>query len=166
MVHRDAIHEATGKNTIASDKGFRPTDRSLPIALLRAREAVMEPIRTMLAQSGISEQKWRVLRVLDEAGPLEQTAIAESACLLLSSLTRLLGAMESEGLVTRQTGARDRRKSIVTITNQGQAIIASHTKESRAIFQELEAQFGSERLERLLDMLEDLARNEQRHDRP
>ena len=45
----------------------------------------MGPIREMLTKSGISEQKWRVLRVLDEMGPVEQTAIAEAACLLLPS---------------------------------------------------------------------------------
>ena len=36
----------------------------LPIALMRAREQVMAPIRNMLADSGITEQQWRVLRVL------------------------------------------------------------------------------------------------------
>ena len=54
-----------------SQNSFRPTDRSLPIALLRAREKVMEPVREILAHSNISEQKWRVLRVVDEAGPVE-----------------------------------------------------------------------------------------------
>jgi len=44
-----------------SDKiNLGSTDRSLPIALLRARETVMEPVRDMLSESGISEQKWRV----------------------------------------------------------------------------------------------------------
>ena len=47
---------------------LRRTSRSLPIALLRARETVMAPIREMLAESDINEQKWRVLRVLDEVG--------------------------------------------------------------------------------------------------
>ena len=38
------------------------TSRSLPIALIRAREGVMAPIREMLAETGITEQQWRVLR--------------------------------------------------------------------------------------------------------
>lgn len=137
--------------------GFRPTERSLPIALLRARESVMEPIREMLAQSGISEQKWRVLRVLEQYGPVEHTVIAEAACLLLSSLTRLLGSMEREGLVERRAGEEDRRKSIVSITAKGRSLIDAHAQESRAIFERLEAEFGRERLERLLDLLEDLS---------
>ena len=66
-----------------TDVGFRKTKRSLPIALLRAREQVMEPIRAMLADSGVTEQKWRVLRVLEEAGEIEPTVIAREACLHL-----------------------------------------------------------------------------------
>ena len=66
---------------------LRRTARSLPIALLRARERVMGPIREILNESGISEQKFRVLRVVEESGPMEQTALAQQACLLLPSLT-------------------------------------------------------------------------------
>ena len=47
-----------------TDPPLRRTGRSLPIALLRARETVMGPIRDMLTTSGVNEQKWRVLRVV------------------------------------------------------------------------------------------------------
>ena len=50
--------------------------RALPIALLEAREAVMSRFRPMLATHDITEQQWRVLRVLAEAGPLEATELA------------------------------------------------------------------------------------------
>lgn len=135
---------------------LRQTDRSLPIALLRARETVMAPIRIMLSESGISEQKWRVIRVLAEAGPMEQTALATRACLLLPSLTRMLRAMESEGLLTRASDERDGRKSIVSITEKGRNVINDHAASSRAIFAELEMRFGADKLEQLLDLLEDL----------
>ena len=135
---------------------LRRTDRSLPIALLRARETVMAPVRVMLAQSGISEQKWRVIRVLDEAGPMEQTALAQAACLLLPSLTRMLRAMEVEGLLQRATDTSDRRKSIVTLTGAGRAVLQDHAQASAAIAAELEARFGTRELETLLDLLEAL----------
>ena len=65
------------------------TNRSLPIALLRAREKVMGPIRAMLSDVGVTEQQWRVLRVLDERGPLDPTEIADRSVLLLPRLTRI-----------------------------------------------------------------------------
>lgn len=138
------------------NRPIRPTGRSLPIALLRGREKVMGPIREMLAKSELNEQKWRVLRVLNEGGPMEHTAIAEASCLLLPSLTRMLGAMEEEGLLRRQPGEKDRRKSIATITEAGRALIFQHVEQSNAIFDRLEEQFGRERLETLLDLLDDL----------
>ncbi|MCA3446318.1 MAG: homoprotocatechuate degradation operon regulator HpaR [Rhodobacter sp.] len=137
---------------------LRQTRRSLPIALLRAREQVMGPIRDMLAQSGVSEQKWRVLRVVQEKGPLELSQIAEEACLLLSSLTRMIGPMVAEGLITRTTPPEDRRKTVVAISPQGEALIRAHAADSAAIFARMEAEFGEARLEQLLDLLEALQR--------
>jgi homoprotocatechuate degradation regulator HpaR len=135
---------------------LRRTRRSLPIALLRARETVMGPIREMLSQSDINEQKWRVLRVLDERGPCELTQVAKDACLLLPSLTRIIRAMEEEGLATRATDPEDRRKTIASITDAGRALIVAHLAESNAIFARLERDFGHEKLEELLDLLDEL----------
>ena len=135
---------------------LRRTRRSLPVALLRARETVMGPIREMLSQSDINEQKWRVLRVLDERGPCELTQVAKDACLLLPSLTRIIRAMEEEGLATRATDPEDRRKTIASITDAGRALIVAHLAESNAIFARLERDFGHEKLEELLDLLDEL----------
>jgi homoprotocatechuate degradation regulator HpaR len=135
---------------------LRQTQRSLPIALLRAREVVMGPIRDMLATSGVNEQKWRVLRVLDESGPLPLTELARAAVLQLPSLTRMIRVMEDEGMVTRATPDADRRKAVVTITGAGRGVIRDHAETSRAIFARLAAAYGDEKLERLLDLLDDL----------
>lgn len=135
---------------------FRQTRRSLPIALLRARETVMGPLRDMLASSGVNEQKWRVLRVLQERGPLELSQVAAEAVLLLSSLTRMVGPMLDEGLISRMTPPEDRRKTVVAITPVGLALVNAHAGQSAAILGRIEAEFGRKRLETLLDLLEDL----------
>lgn len=137
-------------------KPLRATRRSLPIALLRARETVMAPIREMLASSGINEQKWRVLRVVQEAGPLELSQVAAEACLLLSSLTRMIGPMVEEGLITRMTPPEDRRKTIIAIAPAGEALVQAHSRESRAILDRIEQEIGPEKLELLLDLLQEL----------
>jgi homoprotocatechuate degradation regulator HpaR len=141
---------------MADTPPLRRTRRSLPIALLRAREKVMGPLREMLATSGVNEQKWRVLRVLLEGGPLELGQIAAEACLLLPSLTRMVPPMVDEGLIARHTPPEDRRKVILTITPAGEALVRAHSAQSAAIFARIEAQFGSARLENLLDLLEAL----------
>ena len=139
---------------------LRTTDRSLPIALLRARETVMGPVREMLATSGVNEQKWRVLRVLDESGPMDQSLLADRACLQLPSLTRILRAMEDQALVVRATDPGDRRRSIVSITAAGQQVIDDHAEASRALFARLDAAYGRERMDTLLDLLDALTRTD------
>ncbi|MAW52660.1 MAG: homoprotocatechuate degradation operon regulator HpaR [Geminicoccus sp.] len=136
--------------------GYRKTKRSLPIALLRARERVMEPVRGMLAESGVTEQKWRVLRVLEETGEIEPTVIASEACLHLPSLSRILKTMEADGLVQRKEDLADRRKTLVAISEAGRAILARHSEQSVAIFLELEERMGKEKIEAVLDLLEEL----------
>lgn len=135
---------------------FRQIRRSLPIALLRARESVMAPLRDMLSSSGVNEQKWRVLRVLQEKGPQELSQVAAEAVLLLSSLTRMVGPMVTEGLITRMTPPEDRRKTVVAITPAGLALVNAHAGQSAAILGRIEAEVGHERLELLLDLLEEV----------
>jgi homoprotocatechuate degradation regulator HpaR len=145
---------------------FRQIRRSLPIALLRARETVMGPLRHMLATSGVNEQKWRVLRVLQEKGPQELSQVASEAVLLLSSLTRMVGPMVEEGLISRTTPPEDRRKTIVAITPSGLDLVQAHAAQSAAILGRIEAEFGKARLEKLLDLLEDLQKLDLRNGAP
>jgi homoprotocatechuate degradation regulator HpaR len=134
------------------------TARSLPIALLRARERVMGPIRAMLSDVDVTEQQWRVLRVLNEAGPLEPTRIADLACLLLPSLTRILQKLEDKALIERRRDQRDRRKQVVRITRSGSKLIEANLQTSVALLQQVRDHLGVERYELLLDLLNDLDR--------
>ena len=132
------------------------TSRSLPIALLRARERVMGPVRRMLSDAGVTEQQWRVLRVLKEEGSQEPTHIAERACLLLPSLTRILQKLETKGLIRRHTHPGDKRRQIVEITDRGATIIEDNIDVTLQLAEEIKAQLGPERHEALLDLLNDL----------
>jgi homoprotocatechuate degradation regulator HpaR len=134
------------------------TSRSLPIALLRAREKVMGPIRAMLADAGVTEQQWRVLRVLNERGPLDPTEIADRSCLLLPSLTRILQTLDTKGFVTRAVHSTDRRRQVITITAAGGQLIAENLLESQRLNAWLKDSFGEAKLDQLLDLLNELDR--------
>lgn len=133
----------------------RQTRRSLPIALLRAREAVMQHFRPMLAAHDLSEQQWRVLRVLEERGEMDATRLAAAASLLGPSLTRMLATLEARGLIVRRTGA-DRRKVQVSSTPAAAAIIEEVLPDSRKVYAMIEERFGREKINALLDLLEEL----------
>ena len=140
----------------SSDIALPPTSRSLPIALARAREKVMAPIREMLSESGITEQQWRVLRVLSESGALDATKLADRSCLLLPSLTRIVQTMQDKGFITKTTDEGDRRHQLIAITVSGRSIIDKNLRQATAISSRYISALGEQRYEELLDTLQAL----------
>ena len=114
----------------------------------------MAPIRDMLANTGISEQQWRVLRVLAEYGPLDSSTLAEKASLLHPSLTRMVYSMEKKGLVTQTRSDVDRRRQVVEIATAGQDIIDGNREHSLRIVADFKARVGEKSYEQLIDLLE------------
>ena len=135
----------------------RNVERSLPIALLRAREVVMVRFRPIVAAHDLTEQQWRVLRVLAEQSPIDATDLAEQATVLAPSLTRIIKSLEDRHLIMRVRDEVDRRRLVLSITPGGIALIRDVAPSSHEIYADLEARFGHERLEHLIDLLIDLA---------
>lgn len=132
------------------------TQRTLPIALLRAREAVMERFRPMLRGIDITEQQWRVLRVVQEAGEIDATQLARVACVLPPSLTRILKTLEARRLIAVTRDPADRRRTLVRMAEPGSALLLEAAQDSARIYAEIEALLGAERIAGLLDALEAL----------
>lgn len=135
----------------------KETGRSLPIALLKAREAVMSHFRPMLAGHDVTEQQWRVIRVLAESGTLDASELAAKAFILAPSLTRMIKALESRGIIRRRADANDGRRVLLEMTPAGRKMIGEVNPDSSAIYANLDARFGRRRMEELLDMLETLS---------
>ena len=135
----------------------RRTRRSLPMALLRAREAVMEEFRPMLAKHGVTEQQWRVVRVLAEAGQLDASELALRASILSPSLTRIIRNLEYRKLVRRKKDATDGRRVMLEIAPSGAALIRKVMPESASAYQRLDVRYGAERIDELLDLLDEIA---------
>ena len=129
------------------------TNRSLPIALIRAREGVMAPIRDMLAETGITEQQWRVLRVLVEHGRMDTKTLAERSSLLFPSLTRIAATLREKGLVTQTRDDKDRRRQFIEITSTGKSIIDDRADQAARIVADFKATLGADNYETLLDLL-------------
>lgn len=123
------------------------------MALMRAREGVMAPIRNMLADSGITEQQWRVLRVLSEQGPMDASSLAKQSSLLFPSLTRIAQTMKSKGLITQHADPNDKRRHMLAIADAGQMIIDQNRDQAAAIADRYRQKLGDENLDRLIDLL-------------
>lgn len=136
--------------------GFPPTDRSLTIVMVRVREKLMTPVRTMLAGINLTEQQWRVMRVLAEKGDLDSTSLANSAALMLPSLTRITQTLLDKGYVVRHTDPADRRRHIVGLTDAGFQVLRENRDKSKAISKKIRETVGEERYERLVQQLREV----------
>ena len=112
--------------------------RNLPRLLLQAREAVMAHTRPELRGHGLSDQQWRVLRVLGEHGTVETGRVAREAYILGPSLTGVLARMERDGLVRRERDPADQRRTVVEATAKGLKLVdrLSHTVEAHYLWME------------------------------
>ena len=132
---------------------MRDFSRSLPMSLLRAREAVMRQFRPSLRQHGLTEQQWRILRALASIEAVEVTELARTAFLLGPSLSRILRDLEARNLIERKTAKADQRRSIVSISREGVKLMASVAPTSEAIYAEITRRFGARRLSELQEVL-------------
>lgn len=137
---------------------MRPFVESLPMALLGAREATMQRFRPMLAEFGLTEQQWRVLRALASADqPLEVGRVADRTELLPPSVSRIVARLADDGLIERSTVEHDLRRATLRLTRKGRGLVTRVAPHSERIYGEIEAAFGADRLARLLAELHDLA---------
>jgi homoprotocatechuate degradation regulator HpaR len=132
---------------------MRDFSRSLPMSLLRAREAVMRQFRPSLRNHGLTEQQWRILRALTAVETIEVTELARMAFLLGPSLSRILRDLEARQLIERKTAAADQRRAVVSISPKGLKLIEAVAPTSEAIYAEITRRFGARRLSELQEML-------------
>lgn len=128
---------------------LRPYTQSLPLALLRAREAVMARLRPLLRAHDLTEQQWRVLRTLSEMEDVEVTALAEQVFLLPSSLSRILRDLSQRDLITRRSVAADLRRGLIRISEGGLKLIAAVAPDAAAANREIERLAGAAEIEDL-----------------
>ena len=141
--------------SVAADKSLllRDFHHSLPMELLKAREAAMSRFRPMLRRHGLTEQQWRVIRALAEFQPADASELARRSFLLAPSLTRILQFLEREKLVKRSSDANDQRRSVFVLTARGRRLYNEVGPDSELLYAEIEQQFGVARLEALYSLL-------------
>src|ERR1700728_4574024 len=138
---------------------MRDFSKSLPMSLLRAREAVMKQFRPSLRRHGLTEQQWRILRALAAVDAIEVTELARVAFLLGPSLSRILRDLEASHLIERKLAKADLRRSVVSISARGLRLIEAVAPTSEAIYAAITRRYGARKLAELQDMLHELERS-------
>ena len=134
--------------------------RNLPRLLLQAREAVMAHTRPGLRQHGLSDQQWRVLRVLGEHAHepegIETGRVAREAYLLGPSLTGVLTRMERDGLIEREKSPEDARRMVVRATPRGLDKVQALQQTIEAHYAWMEQHLGKTKLGQLYALLDEV----------
>lgn len=128
--------------------------RNLPRLLLQARETVMTQTRPSLREHGLSDQQWRVLRVLGEHGVVETGRVAREAFILGPSLTGVLARMERDGLIRRERDEADQRRTVVQATAKGRKLVEKLSKTVEAHYAWMEQSLGAQKLAQLYVLLD------------
>jgi homoprotocatechuate degradation regulator HpaR len=135
--------------------------RNLPRLLLQARESVMAHTRPSLREHGLSDQQWRVLRVLGEHGTVETGRVAREAFILGPSLTGMLARMERDGLVRRERDPADQRRTVVEATTKGLKLVEKLSRAIETHYQWMEKSLGKQQLAELYQLLDRVIELEQ-----
>ncbi|WP_437882220.1 homoprotocatechuate degradation operon regulator HpaR [Pseudomonas sp. LRF_L74] len=129
---------------------------SLTLTLLQARESAMRFFRPQLNLHGLTEQQWRVIRILRQHGELESHKLARLACILKPSMSGVLVRLERDGLVRRRKLAEDQRRVLVSLAEKGEQCFESMSVEMENNYRRIQQQLGPEKLLTLLELLQEL----------
>lgn len=147
-----------------TQEDLRDFDHSLPMSLLKAREAVMSEFLPSLRRHDLSPEQWRVIRALNQEDGLELTEVSKRCYLLAPSLSRIAQNLERRGVVLRQSVENDQRRSRLFLTESGQQLFETIAPESQLKYAKITEKFGYGKLELLYELLDDLVESLRTHD--
>ncbi|MGE0331765.1 MAG: homoprotocatechuate degradation operon regulator HpaR [Ramlibacter sp.] len=131
-------------------------NRNLPLLLLQARESVIRRFRPLLNANGVTEQQWRILRVVAERGPTEPRDLVHLCAITSPSLTGILARMDDLGLVKRERVESDQRRLLVSITPKSRALVSRLAPKIDAVYAQINEVLGREFNQRFYDALDRL----------
>lgn len=95
---------------------------SLPMLLYAALDSVMPRFRRIFKEFGLTEQQWRILRVLWDIEEISHTELAALTLISAPSLVGILDRLQGMELIERRRSAIDRRVVYIATSQQGREL--------------------------------------------
>ena len=137
----------------AAGRTMRPFEQSLPMALLRAREAVMRGFRRVLREYGLNEQEWRIIRALMEVDQIDIGELAERVFILKPSATRTVKNLQRRKLVNRHKSTRDQRRAYISLTPEARDLFDRLAPKNEAEYSRITGVIGGSDMQELYELL-------------
>lgn len=132
----------------------RIANRNLPQLFLKARANLMCHFRPIISKFGLTDQQWRILRVLDLQGQAEPRDLCELCQISSPSMTGVLKRMEELNLIQRSAVAGDQRRVMIGFSEHGNALMAEMAPLIDAQYRHIEEAYGLSAIENLIMALE------------
>lgn len=126
---------------------------SLPMQLYKALDAIMPEYRNLFYKYDLTEQQWRILRVLWTENNITVAQLSKITLLPAPSLVGILDRLVKKNLLIRNRSDKDRRQVQISLTAKGQELQQVVAPSVLAIHSRLKARVSNEEwqsLERLL----------------
>lgn len=111
----------------ASPASLLRLDDYLPYLINRAGVSLALRFGAVLRRADVTLQDWRVLAALRERDGQRLTELAARTSIEVSTLSRLIGGLETATLVVRERDSGDARAIAIRLTPAGVALTASLT---------------------------------------
>ena len=152
---RERLESKNGRKSTPSH-GLNDFSHTLPIRLLRARHAAINQFQPIYRKYDVTEQQWRVLRMVTSSGSLTAGDLSHAIFISMPSLSRIMHSLEKRNLIRRRADKDDLRKTIVSATAAGRTMVAGAAIWSDTRYRDIAQWFGKTRLKELQILLDDL----------
>lgn len=129
-------------------------NRNLPLLLSQVRENVISHFRPLLNHFGLTEQQWRVLRVLFEQTSAEPKELCDICQILSPSMAGILRRLEEMGLVERQAVEGDKRRVRFFLSASSKELMNDIIPLIQQQYKLLEKAWGKDLLNQLYDTID------------
>lgn len=126
------------------------------VKLMRAAESVSAAVHRHLAAKDLSISQFGILEALHHLGPMCQKDIARKILKSAGNITMVIDNLQRRGLVTRERDRKDRRYSVISLTDKGKTLIEKiFPLHAEQVHQRMSCLSGAE-LQQLSDLLKKL----------
>jgi len=129
--------------------------RNLPQLFLKARGNLMAHFKPILSHFGLTDQQWRILRVLDEYGQLEPRELCDLCLISSPSMAGVLKRMEELDMIQRRAVHGDQRRVSIGLSIAGDGLMTKMAPLIDLQYKHIEQTFGLAAMNNLVAMLEE-----------
>ena len=133
-------------------------DDYLAYLLARSSKLVSEQFHATVKAAGVNVNYWRILASLSDGDGLTLNQLNQRVLFNQPTLSKLVSRMETEGLLNRQKGAKDKRAILIFITPQGRTLVDELLDRAKWHEEQVLASYSDEQQELLKGMLRQLVK--------